>query len=310
MLLVSSWIHHRSFGVSERVDAESQSKGGGFWWMMDIGCFIGCEEWNDKVCSSGWTPLLWTQHLLCRHGQTVAGRSHRFCWWRYVIHLPIFHQFPCFFFDVFSRFPSGGRWVGCDVALRFTIPTRSQHWGGDGCISNGFPNGNMISTTGFREHIDAPGCRNELRALTRGGSFCKHNQWGMEVALHDWFLACPCRTDNPEDTWRRNGFGMLGWCVPSGHKPSSLNRDQSYPIVLLQAKASDKFWKISRGLAVHHQPLLSATVLNPRRPTFSSCRTTPRVSSTMQIRLRAATQSSCVGQPRSCFSRWGIGQGW
>ena len=36
-----------------------------------------------------------------------------------------------------------------------------------------------------------------LRALSRGGSFCKQNQWGMEIALHDWFLACPCRTDDP-----------------------------------------------------------------------------------------------------------------
>ena len=36
-------------------------------------------------------------------------------------------------------------------------------------------------------------------------------------------------------------MGMLGVCVPSGHKPNSLNRDQSYPILLLQAKASDTF---------------------------------------------------------------------
>lgn len=37
----------------------------------------------------------------------------------------------------------------------------------------------------------------ELRLLTRGAAFCKDNQWGFEVALHEWFLACPCRTDDP-----------------------------------------------------------------------------------------------------------------
>ena len=39
----------------------------------------------------------------------------------------------------------------------------------------------------------------ELRALARGGSFCRDNQWGFEVMLHDWFLSCPCRTDDPAE---------------------------------------------------------------------------------------------------------------
>ncbi|CAE8644132.1 unnamed protein product, partial [Polarella glacialis] len=38
----------------------------------------------------------------------------------------------------------------------------------------------------------------ELKELTRGGSYCLDNQWGFEVSLHEWFLACPCRTDDPE----------------------------------------------------------------------------------------------------------------
>lgn len=39
----------------------------------------------------------------------------------------------------------------------------------------------------------------ELQVLASGASFCRDNQWGFEVMLHDWFLACPCRTDNPEE---------------------------------------------------------------------------------------------------------------
>lgn len=39
----------------------------------------------------------------------------------------------------------------------------------------------------------------ELQILAQGPSFCRDNQWGFEVMLHDWFLACPCRTDNPEE---------------------------------------------------------------------------------------------------------------
>mmetsp|Transcript_17943 Transcript_17943/g.40450 ORF Transcript_17943/g.40450 Transcript_17943/m.40450 type:complete len:625 (+) Transcript_17943:21-1895(+) len=51
----------------------------------------------------------------------------------------------------------------------------------------------------FRVFVYDPDVIPALRTLTRGGSFCKHNQWGMEIALHDWFLACPCRTDDPEE---------------------------------------------------------------------------------------------------------------
>ncbi|CAD7936752.1 unnamed protein product [Amoebophrya sp. A25] len=39
----------------------------------------------------------------------------------------------------------------------------------------------------------------ELKTLTKGAAFCKDNQWGFEVQLHFWFLACDCRTDNPEE---------------------------------------------------------------------------------------------------------------
>eukprot|EP00392_Amoebophrya_sp_AT5.2_P015445 g15651.t1 len=39
----------------------------------------------------------------------------------------------------------------------------------------------------------------ELGKLTSGASFCKDNQWGFEVQLHYWFLACDCRTDDPEE---------------------------------------------------------------------------------------------------------------
>eukprot|EP00929_Paragymnodinium_shiwhaense_P033992 TRINITY_DN18551_c0_g1_i4.p1 TRINITY_DN18551_c0_g1~~TRINITY_DN18551_c0_g1_i4.p1 ORF type:complete len:570 (+),score=73.56 TRINITY_DN18551_c0_g1_i4:298-2007(+) len=39
----------------------------------------------------------------------------------------------------------------------------------------------------------------DLRVLARGASFCRDNQWGFEVMLHDWFLACPCRTDDPRE---------------------------------------------------------------------------------------------------------------
>ncbi|CAE7932439.1 unnamed protein product [Symbiodinium necroappetens] len=37
----------------------------------------------------------------------------------------------------------------------------------------------------------------ELQTLARGASFCRENQWGFEVSLHEWFLSCPCRTDDP-----------------------------------------------------------------------------------------------------------------
>ena len=39
----------------------------------------------------------------------------------------------------------------------------------------------------------------ELETLTKGPSFCKDNQWGFEISLHDWFLASHWRTDNPEE---------------------------------------------------------------------------------------------------------------
>jgi len=51
----------------------------------------------------------------------------------------------------------------------------------------------------FRIYVYEPNDHPELQQLTRGAAFCKHNQWGMEIALHDWFLACPCRTDNPDE---------------------------------------------------------------------------------------------------------------
>ncbi|CAE8647692.1 unnamed protein product [Polarella glacialis] len=51
----------------------------------------------------------------------------------------------------------------------------------------------------FRVYVYDPDEHPSLRKLARGAAFCKHNQWGMEVALHDWFLSCPCRTDNPDE---------------------------------------------------------------------------------------------------------------
>lgn len=51
----------------------------------------------------------------------------------------------------------------------------------------------------FRVYVYDPDDYPALGHLARGAAFCKHNQWGMEVALHDWFLSCPCRTDNPEE---------------------------------------------------------------------------------------------------------------
>lgn len=51
----------------------------------------------------------------------------------------------------------------------------------------------------FRVYVYEPDEHSALQKLVRGAAFCKHNQWGMEIALHDWFLACPCRTDNPDE---------------------------------------------------------------------------------------------------------------
>merc|ERR1719507_658050 len=39
----------------------------------------------------------------------------------------------------------------------------------------------------------------ELAPLTAGAGFCKDNQWGFEVMLHLYFLACDCRTDDPAE---------------------------------------------------------------------------------------------------------------
>lgn len=51
----------------------------------------------------------------------------------------------------------------------------------------------------FRIYVYEPDDHPALQKLARGAAFCKHNQWGMEIALHDWFLSCPCRTDNPDE---------------------------------------------------------------------------------------------------------------
>eukprot|EP00811_Abedinium_folium_P024141 NODE_3388_length_2045_cov_5.776330.p1 GENE.NODE_3388_length_2045_cov_5.776330~~NODE_3388_length_2045_cov_5.776330.p1 ORF type:complete len:668 (+),score=111.25 NODE_3388_length_2045_cov_5.776330:131-2005(+) len=51
----------------------------------------------------------------------------------------------------------------------------------------------------FRVYVYEPDDIPALQQLARGAAFCKHNQWGMEVALHDWFLSCPCRTDDPDE---------------------------------------------------------------------------------------------------------------
>ncbi|CAK0870545.1 unnamed protein product [Prorocentrum cordatum] len=39
----------------------------------------------------------------------------------------------------------------------------------------------------------------ELGVLASGLAFCKDNQWGFEVLLHLYFLACDCRTDDPTE---------------------------------------------------------------------------------------------------------------
>eukprot|EP00405_Crypthecodinium_cohnii_P041366 CAMPEP_0206563504 /NCGR_PEP_ID=MMETSP0325_2-20121206/22888_1 /ASSEMBLY_ACC=CAM_ASM_000347 /TAXON_ID=2866 /ORGANISM="Crypthecodinium cohnii, Strain Seligo" /LENGTH=693 /DNA_ID=CAMNT_0054065927 /DNA_START=17 /DNA_END=2098 /DNA_ORIENTATION=+ len=50
----------------------------------------------------------------------------------------------------------------------------------------------------FRIYVYEPENHPGLEQLARGAAFCKNNQWGMEIALHDWFLSCPCRTDKPD----------------------------------------------------------------------------------------------------------------
>lgn len=65
--------------------------------------------------------------------------------------------------------------------------------GGFGVAQEGAPK------PSFKIYVYDPSDNPSMQALARGATFCKNNQWGMEVALHDWFLACPCRTDNPEE---------------------------------------------------------------------------------------------------------------
>lgn len=65
--------------------------------------------------------------------------------------------------------------------------------GGHGAAQEGAPE------PSFRVYVYEPDDYPPLQRLARGAAFCKHNQWGMEIALHDWFLSCPCRTDNPEE---------------------------------------------------------------------------------------------------------------
>jgi len=65
--------------------------------------------------------------------------------------------------------------------------------GGFGAANAGAPK------PSFRVYVYEPDEHPALQKLARGAAFCKHNQWGMEIALHDWFLSCPCRTDNPDE---------------------------------------------------------------------------------------------------------------
>jgi len=54
-------------------------------------------------------------------------------------------------------------------------------------------------SSSFRVYVYDVNHYKELQVLARGASFCRDNQWGFEVMLHDWFLACPCRTDDPRE---------------------------------------------------------------------------------------------------------------
>ncbi|CAD7942517.1 unnamed protein product [Amoebophrya sp. A120] len=47
--------------------------------------------------------------------------------------------------------------------------------------------------------VDDPRYYPELPLLARGAHFCKDVQWGFEVRLHHYFLACACRTDDPAE---------------------------------------------------------------------------------------------------------------
>ena len=56
---------------------------------------------------------------------------------------------------------------------------------------------NYTVANAFKIYVYDVSAYDELVPLTAGAGFCKDNQWGWEVLLHYWFLACPCRTDNP-----------------------------------------------------------------------------------------------------------------
>eukprot|EP00933_Yihiella_yeosuensis_P059733 TRINITY_DN6134_c4_g1_i1.p1 TRINITY_DN6134_c4_g1~~TRINITY_DN6134_c4_g1_i1.p1 ORF type:complete len:524 (-),score=76.10 TRINITY_DN6134_c4_g1_i1:127-1698(-) len=49
----------------------------------------------------------------------------------------------------------------------------------------------------MKVYVYNPEDYSELNSLTTGPAYCRENQWGFEVLLHEWFLACPCRTDDP-----------------------------------------------------------------------------------------------------------------
>jgi len=58
---------------------------------------------------------------------------------------------------------------------------------------------NYTVENAFKIYVYDVSAYDELVPLTAGAGFCKDNQWGWEVLLHYWFLACPCRTDNPAE---------------------------------------------------------------------------------------------------------------
>ena len=57
----------------------------------------------------------------------------------------------------------------------------------------------------------------ELQVLAKGAAFCRENQWGFEVSLHDWFLACPCRADDPAEAYTVSTTASIGSYI---HKTS------------------------------------------------------------------------------------------
>ncbi|CAD7949945.1 unnamed protein product [Amoebophrya sp. A120] len=58
---------------------------------------------------------------------------------------------------------------------------------------------NKTLANAFKIYVYPLDSHKEFKALASGASFCKDNQWGFEVQLHYWFLACDCRTDDPEE---------------------------------------------------------------------------------------------------------------